>query len=47
MALGVGMQILLIKDHIRSSINDFCERIRTITNPSFVVRRSTIFGESL
>ena len=34
-ALGEGMKILCIKDHVRSSINDFCERIRAIPNPSF------------
>ena len=28
-----------IKDHVRSSINDFRERIRAITNPSFAVGR--------
>ena len=27
------MKILCIKDHVRSSINDFRERIRAITNP--------------
>ena len=37
-ALGEGMKILCIKDHIRSCINDFRERIR-ITNPSFAVGR--------
>ena len=31
------MKILFIKDHVRSSINDFRERIRVITNPSFAV----------
>ena len=36
MALGEGMKILCIKDHVRSCINDFCERI---TNPSFAVGR--------
>ena len=30
--LGEGMKILCIKDHVRSSINDFRERIRAITN---------------
>ena len=38
-ALGEGMKILCIKDHVRSSINDFRERIRAINNPSFVVGR--------
>ena len=38
-ALGEGMKILCIKDHVRSSINDFRERIRAITNPSFAVGR--------
>ena len=33
------MKILCIKDHVCSSINDFRERIRAITNPSFVVGR--------
>ena len=33
------MKILCIKDHVRSCINDFCERIRVITNPSFAVGR--------
>ena len=27
------MKILCIKDHVRSSINDFHERNRAITNP--------------
>ena len=36
-ALGEGMKILCIKDHVHSSINDFHERIRAITNPSFAV----------
>ena len=38
-ALGEGMKILCIKDHVRSSIIDFRERIRVITNgnPSFAV----------
>ena len=36
-ALGEGMKILFVKDHVRSIINDFCERIRAITNPSFAV----------
>ena len=27
------MKILCIKDHVRSCINDFRERIRAITNP--------------
>ena len=32
------MKILCIKDHVRSSINDdFRERNRVITNPSFAV----------
>ena len=35
-ALGNGIKILLIKDHIHSSINVFCERIRAI-NASFAV----------
>ena len=30
-------KILCIKDHVRSSINDFRERNRVITNPSFAV----------
>ena len=30
---------MCIKDHVRSSINDFRERIRAITNPSFAVGR--------
>ena len=30
MVLGEGMKILLIKDHVRSSINGFCERSRAI-----------------
>ena len=38
-ALREGMKILLIKGHVRSSINGFCERIRVITNASFVVGR--------
>ena len=38
-ALGEGMKILCIKDYVCSSINDFRERIRAITNPSFVVGR--------
>ena len=38
-ALGEGMKILCIKDHVRSSIIDFRERIRAITNPSFAVGR--------
>ena len=33
------MKILCIKDHVRSSINDFRERNRVITNPSFAVGR--------
>ena len=32
MALGEGMKILLIKDHIRFSINGFREKNRAITN---------------
>ena len=37
-AFGEGMKILLIKDHVYTcSINDVSERIRVITNPSFVV----------
>ena len=36
---GEGMKILYIKDHVRSSINDFRERNRAITNPSFAVGR--------
>ena len=39
MALGEGMKILCIKDHVHSCINDFRERIRAITNPSFAVGR--------
>ena len=39
MALGEDMKILCIKDHVHSSIYDFCERIRAITNPSFAVGR--------
>ena len=31
--------MLSIKDCVRSSINDFRERIRAITNPSFAVGR--------
>ena len=38
-ALEEGMKILCIKDHVRSCINDFRERIRAITNPSFAVGR--------
>ena len=38
-ALGEGMKILCIKDHVYSSINYVCERIRAITNPSFMVDR--------
>ena len=34
-----GMKILCIKGHVRSSINDFSERIRAITNTNFVVGR--------
>ena len=30
------MKIMSIKDHVHSSINDFCEIIRAITNTSFV-----------
>ena len=37
MVLREGMKILGINDHVRSSINDFRERIRAITNPSFAV----------
>ena len=37
--LGEGMKILCIKDYVRSSINDFRERIRAITNTSFAVGR--------
>ena len=33
------MKILCIKDHVRSSINDFREGNRAITNPSFAVGR--------
>ena len=33
------MKILRAKDHVRSSINDFRERNRAITNPSFSVGR--------
>ena len=32
-------KILCIKDHVHSSINNFRERIRAITNPSFMVGR--------
>ena len=39
MALGEGIKILCIKDHVRSSINDFRVRNRAITNPSFAVGR--------
>ena len=35
MALG-EVKILCIKDQVRSYINDFRERIRMITNASFV-----------
>ena len=38
-ALAEGMKILCIKGHVHSSINDFRERIRAITNPSFAVGR--------
>ena len=34
-----GMKILCIKNHVHSSINDFHERNRVITNPSFAVGR--------
>ena len=30
------MKIMSIKDHVHSSINDFCEIIKAITNTSFV-----------
>ena len=33
------MKILCIKDHVCSSINDFRERNRATTNPSFAVGR--------
>ena len=33
------MKILCIKDHVCSRINNFCERIGAITNPSFTVGR--------
>ena len=33
------MKILCIKDHVRSSINDFRERNRAITNFSLAVGR--------
>ena len=33
MALGEGMKILCIKDHVRSSINDFRERIERLLTP--------------
>ena len=36
-ALGEGMKILCIKDHVCSSINDFRERNRVISNLSFAV----------
>ena len=36
-ALGEGMKILCIKDHVRSSVNNFRERIRVITNSGFAV----------
>ena len=39
-ALGEGVKILCIKDHVHSSINDFCERNKAINNPSFMVYRS-------
>ena len=32
------MKILCIKDHVCSSINDFHQRIRAITNPQFCDR---------
>ena len=36
---GIGRRYedLHIKDHVRSGINDSCERIRAITNASFTV----------
>ena len=37
LALGEGMKILLIKDHVWYSINGFHERIRATTNASFSV----------
>ena len=40
-AFGEGIKILCIKDHVRSSINDSRERMRAITNTSFVVGAST------
>ena len=39
------MKILCIKDHVCSSINDIHERIRAITNASFVVGRLTKLEE--
>ena len=35
-AYGEGMKIMSIKDHVHSSINDFCEIIKAITNTSYV-----------
>ena len=35
-ALGEGIKILCIKDHVRSSINYSRERIRAITNASLL-----------
>ena len=34
---GFGRRYEDFVHHVRSSINDFCERIRAITNPSFMV----------
>ena len=36
--IGRSMKILLIKDHLCSSINDFREKMRAITNPQFSSR---------
>ena len=44
-SLGECMKILFIKD--RSSINDFRERNRAITNPSFAVGRLELKTEKL
>ena len=33
------MNVLCIKDHVRSLVNGFRERIRAITNASFAVGR--------
>ena len=37
MALGEVIKILLNKDHVGSSVNGFCERIKGITYTSFTV----------